>query len=190
MAYSAHDMKRGDCLMPTDPALLGNPLVFIHEDHLREREICTVLDRIAGAPVPDRNDVDGALAFLRNELPLHLEDEEQDLFPLLKRRCGQEDEIDKVIARLESDHQHADIDTPEVVHILGTLAPGAPALSDAGRSALRDYAAHARRHLILENAIILPFARVRLTADDLQTLRLRMQARRGIETGSEAPHAQ
>lgn len=190
MGNKAHDMRRGDCLMPTDPALLSNPLAFIHEDHLREREICAVVDRIADASFPDPNDIDCTLAFLQNELPLHLEDEEQDLFPLLKRRCGQEDEIDKVIARLQSDHQHADLDTPEVIDILGRLSSGALALSEADRSALREYAVHARHHLILENAIILPFARLRLTGDDLQTLRLRMLARRGIDTERRASHAQ
>ncbi len=54
MARRAHDPRRGDGLSPTDPRLLGNPLDFLHEDHLREREICVMLDRIAAAESPDQ----------------------------------------------------------------------------------------------------------------------------------------
>lgn len=39
--------SRSDCLSPTDPVLLGDPLDFIAEDHLRERQICALIDRIA-----------------------------------------------------------------------------------------------------------------------------------------------
>ena len=38
-----------------------------------------------------------------------------------------------------------------------------------------------RHHLTLENAIVLPLARIRLTADDLRNLAQRMSARRGIK---------
>lgn len=190
MSNHARHLKRGGCHGPTNVALLGNPLDFFHEDHLREREICTTLDRIVATEKPDADDVIQALAFLREELPLHLEDEEQDLFPLLKRRCEREDEIERAIARLTRDHEHANEDTPVVVEILGRLETSQKLLSKDERAKLVDYAAHARRHLILENAIILPFAKLRLTKTDLETLTLRMMQRRGLDRLEETKHAE
>lgn len=181
MNNQARELKRGGCLSPTNPALLSNPLDFIHEDHLREREICVQLDALASAETPDVDVAACILEFLRNELPLHLEDEEDDLFPLLRRGCEPEDEIGKVIERLASDHQHADEDTPQVIADLELLVSKAGDLTDDMRIRFATFAVHARRHLILENAIILPFARLRLTNRDLETLRLRMMQRRGLD---------
>lgn len=190
MDNDARDLKRGDCRSPTNPALLGNPLDFIHEDHLREREICAQIDALAGARTPEADAVARILGFLRTELPLHLEDEEEDLFPLLRRRCEPEDEIDKAIERLVSDHRHAGEDTPQVVADLERLGSGESELSEDMRTRLVNFAAHARRHLILENAIILPLARLRLTDHDLETLRLRMMQRRGLDRLTETADAE
>ena len=41
-------------------------------------------------------------------------------------------------------------------------------------------ALHERRHIALENAVILPIARLRLTPQDLHALSTRMAARRGV----------
>jgi len=66
--------------------------------------------------------------FLVRELSLHLADEEEDLFPLLRRACEPEDGIGKVIERLTSDHDHAADDTPRVIADLDELlaAVGTP----------------------------------------------------------------
>lgn len=190
MDTPARDLKRGDCLAPTRLALLGNPLDFIHEDHLREREICARMDALAGAQAPGADTATGILGFLRDELPLHLRDEEEDLFPLLRRRCAPEDEIGRVIARLSEDHRHAERDTPKVLAMLDAIAAGQGPLSEADGAALTGYAAQARRHLILENAIILPLARLRLTKGDLRALCQRMMQRRGFDRPKETPDAE
>lgn len=181
MTGPVQDLKRGECRFPTNPELLRDPLGFIQEDHLRERQICAWLDILADAERPDVDAGFCILEFLRVELPLHLEDEEQDLFPLLRRRCDAEDDIGRAIARLATDHCHAGEDTPLVIHDLERLVSAGGEFTGGMRARFRSYASHARRHLILENAIILPFARLRLTASDLETLRLRMMQRRGIE---------
>jgi hypothetical protein len=53
-------------------------------------------------------------------------------------------------------------------------------------AAVTAFAAQERRHLIVENAIVLPLARVRLTPQDLETLRRRMLQRRRA-AGEEDP---
>jgi len=165
---------------PTDPALLARPLDFIQQDHYREREICGVLDRAAALLPCSKPELEDALAFVACELPLHLSDEEEDLFPLMRRRCTREDDIDRVIARLREDHGHAVTDAVRIAGLLRLLlAVGRLALPGEGVELAR-FARHARRHLIVENAIILPLARARLTLSDLRSLALRMAARRDI----------
>lgn len=148
---------------------------------MREREICVMLDRIAAAESPDRDAAAHAAGFLADELPLHFADEEEDLFPLLRQRCEPEDDIERVLARLFADHGHAGLETPGLVGLLRRVAEGEAALASEDRALLTGYATHSRRHLILENAIILPLARARLTRRDLDRMRLAMLHRRGLD---------
>ncbi|MEO1139321.1 MAG: hemerythrin domain-containing protein [Pseudomonadota bacterium] len=180
MGKHARHLSRGNGLEPTATTLLDEPLEFIHEDHLREREICSSIDKIAEGTRTAVGSIKDVIGFLTKELPLHLMDEEEDLFPLLKRRCEPEDQIGKVIARLLRDHDHAAVDTPQIIDLLNEVVQTPRVLDGAERGVLAAYANHARRHLILENAIILPFARLRLTKDDLETLHIRMCQRRGL----------
>lgn len=179
MGKHVRHLYRGDGLTPTAASLLAQPLDFIHQDHLREREICTQIDRLAQAGSARIARV--IHGFLTRELPLHIQDEEQDLFPLVRRRCTPEDQMDKVIARLHRDHDHAAIDTPKICALLRDVADTGRVPDEPEQRDLRSFAKQSRRHLILENAIILPFARLRLTDTDLLTLRIRMQQRRGID---------
>ena len=164
---------------PTDMALLARPLDFILQDHYREREICGLLDKLALHGGCSGAELVNALGFLTRELPLHLEDEERDLFPLLRDRCPPEDEIGKVIDRLCRDHGHAGDDTPIIIALLSELnAEGREATHPEAASTAR-YAQHSRRHLVLENAVILPLARARLSLADLRGLGRSMARRRG-----------
>lgn len=140
-----------------------------------------MLDRIAAAESPDQGAAAHAAGFLADELPLHFADEEEDLFPLLRHRCEPEDDIERVLARLSADHRHADLETPELVRLLRRVAVGEAALTAEDRALLTRYASHSRRHLVLENAIILPLARVRLARRDLDRMRLAMLHRRGLD---------
>lgn len=189
MASKAGNTQPGLATAPAVLARLSDPLGFIHEDHLREREICAALDVLASSAAPDAEKVTEVLTFLTHDLPLNIDDEREDLFPLLRRRCKPEDEIDKAIERLSTDYTHAAEDTPKVVAILEKLRVNDQRPTDEETSILRRYITHARRHLFLDNAIVLPFARLRLTHHDLQILRLRMMRRRGIGRSEDAGHA-
>ena len=96
-------MRRGSGLFPTDPALLSAPLVFIREEHLRERQICAVMDGLAASASLDLKAARTVLHFL-GELCLHIRDMVEDLFPLLLCRCTTEDAIDCTITRIRIDH--------------------------------------------------------------------------------------
>lgn len=164
---------------------LLNPLDFIAEDHMREREVCAVLERlVAGFPI-DTDERQMVLSFLTLQLPQHLADEEIDLFPLMLERCDPEEDINSVIDKLESDHVHALADAPAIAALIEEMEPGDAPFPELARAQLTEFASHARRHLILENAIMLPIARVRLTKDDLKTMRDHMLERRGLDQRQE-----
>lgn len=177
-------MRRSQDQESIGDRLLRKPLDVVGEMHLQEREVCALLDRIAAAEWADEEDLARVLRFLRMDLPLHLQDEEEDLFPLLRRRCDPEEEIDKVIARLECNHQESLLAAAGAIAILEQAQAASIPLGESDREQLTAFAAHARRHLIVENAIILPIARGNLTLDDLTTLGLRMRQRRGLDRPS------
>lgn len=146
------------------------PLDLLYQDHLREREVCALIDRLAQG-LPRSNDRPAsALDFLRRELPVHLRNEEEDLFPLLRLRCEAEDDIDRALSKLESDHRAIEQATARALRLLARLETNPAALDEEEQLCLLAFTTAARRHLIFENAIVLPLARARLTADDLQTL--------------------
>lgn len=176
----AEPVRRGSGDAPTHPGLLGQPLDFISEDHLRERQICAVIDAIALAAHLDRTSALTVLRFLNEELNVHLRDEAEDLFPLLAKRCPAEDCIENAINRIRIDQNAALRLLPEVrATLAGCLDTGAD-LSVEGRAMLTSFAGHVRRHLVAENAILLPIARARLTRADLARLSAHMRARRGL----------
>ena len=163
----------------TGAGLTGNPLDFMLGDHLREREVCKMLDRIAQTRRVTPDEAGHIAGIIAEALPLHLRDAEEELFPLLRRRCQPEDEIDQAIDRLRADRRRALAEAPRVLAALEALRDDAPQTPDL--SALPRYVAQVRRYLMLEQAIILPFARLRLTDHDLDALRLRMLQHRGLD---------
>ncbi|WP_166416239.1 hemerythrin domain-containing protein [Cochlodiniinecator piscidefendens] len=187
MGIDKNRAVRGGCSEPTSLAILAQPLEFIHDDHLRERHICAMIDEIAQHHMKE-GAVRAVLNFLTNELPLHLQDEEEDIFPLLMRRCEPEDEIELAISKLTVDHAHAGADIPKIVEILEKLDAEGAKPNETESSVLTHFIAHSRRHLILENAVILPLARARLTDADLNNLSIRMGQRRSVKPPQEKRH--
>ena len=181
---------RGSGDKPTRHSLLANPLDFISEDHLRKLFICAVIDGLAAADALDRQEATTVLRFLNEELNVHLRDEAEDLFPLLARRCTEEDAIEGAIERIRADQDEAMRLMPEVRAMLaGCLDSGAD-LTTKERAVLSTFAGHVRRHLVAENAILLPIARVRLTRADLRILTKHMRSRRGLPDIKETSDAE
>ena len=190
MTSRTHPARRGDGLSPTDPRLIGDPLDFIAADHLRIRAMCGELDRLAGAAHVTADEAAAMLGFLTEELPLLVADEDEDLLPLLMRRSTPEDDMPRLKVRLDQEHARIMANLPEVIDTFAALAETGGVISDLMIYRFGDFAAHLRRHLILENAILLPFARLRLTRSDRETLTRRMLARRGLDRLMERNDAQ
>jgi iron-sulfur cluster repair protein YtfE (RIC family) len=162
--------------------LLTEPLEWYFAEHYRHRQFCRLVATVAAAHVFDGARITAVLEFIRNDLALHIIDEEEDLFPLLRRRALPEDDIEGALGRLAAEHK-ADAVCAQTVreHLEACLASrSAPGMNTAARRALQDFASQELRHLALENAVVLPIARLRLTEDDLRAMSRRLAARRGI----------
>ena len=130
------------------------------------------------------------VGLLNEELNVHFRDEAEDLFPLLARRCTAEDAIEGAIARIRIDQDEAMRLLPVVRATLSGCLDAGTDLSADGRAILVRFAGHVRRHLVAENAILLPIARARLTRADLKTLSQRMRSRRGLSPRAETRDAE
>lgn len=184
-----HAALSGAGLSPTDPSLLATPLEFISADHLRERVICAMIDRLAGATSLDRQAVLTVLRFLNEELNVHMRDEAEDLFPLLEKRCLPEDGIAPTISRIMANQKEATRLLPRVRAALVRCLDTACDLTARETRILVRFADHLRSHLVAEHAILLPIARARLTHRDLEALSHRMRTRRGLPPFPEPTNA-
>lgn len=165
------------------PALLVHqPLDWFVAEHYRHRQFCALMHELAEAERFEAEPLAAVIAFLNGELGQHLADEEQDLFPLLRRRARPEDEIDQALNRLRSEHKgdlaHGYALRTHLQRCLETETP--PARDSWARMALNAFASQELRHLALENAVVLPIAKLRLTPKDLKDLSRRIVARRGL----------
>lgn len=176
-------------MMPPPLSLLRNPLAYIAAEHGGQRALCNLIENFAGTPDFDHEVARAILRYLGRDFSRHVRDEESDLFPILRERCLPEDEIEIVLARLHAEHRDEKRLAGGVEHELTMLLEQKkPILDLALRERLFQYARSLRRHLALENSVVLPLARVRMTQADLAKLstamRNRLQA--GAGSGSSA----
>jgi hemerythrin-like domain-containing protein len=168
-------------------ALLADPLDWFFAEHYRHRQACSLMEHVAQAAVFDETAIRRLIRFIQDDLPLHLIDEDEDLFPLLRHRALAEDDIERILGLLCADHKQDRQQAKLLADLLrAALQTGqAPSADPRAQEALSAFATHERRHLALENAIVLPIARQRLSADDLAGLGQRLGARRGLDLTGE-----
>ena len=157
------------------------PIEFLFDEHDRQRVMCATLEQLAEDCRSEAaaDNAQFVLSYLEHDLPLHIADEEEDLFPLLKRRCEPDDELDYVLALLNEEHE---VDGDYYLRLLEPLrviaSGGEPADRGAFPHDARAFAIFQRRHLGWENGTVLPLARKRLSDADQAELGRRMAARR------------
>jgi hemerythrin-like domain-containing protein len=165
----------------SDPVSLGDPLDFIRDDHARQLRMCNLLDafteKLELEPVMPL--ASALLEYLTGDLPLHTEDEEQDLRPVLEQRCEPEDNLDEVLKQLTREHELNRDLVSFMIEDLEALADGRT-LSNPVRLMMnvKEFSETQRQHVTWEERVLLPLARQRLTADDLAAIGRNMAARR------------
>jgi iron-sulfur cluster repair protein YtfE (RIC family) len=155
----------------------ADPIDILAAEHAVLRDACARLERIAAAPGPEPEAACHVGRQLRAILPGHMDDEDRFLFPLLRKRAEPEDEIQRVLARLELEHEEGGGRVQEVLAMLDRLGRSGSAASPEERTAISAFAVAKLRHLSLEAAIVLPIARERLSAADRAGLRAAMTGR-------------
>lgn len=165
----------------SDPRLLAAPLDFLEAEHYRQRVVLDHLDALAdgveASAAPEI--VAGVLRYLREDMGLHVADEERDLFPLLRRRAGPGDDVEFILALLASEHTRDHELASAVIAALERMARTG-ARDSKLKSAGPAFAETQRRHLAWENALVIPRARHILQPADLARLGRAMAKRRGV----------
>jgi len=162
--------------------LLADPIAWFFAEHQRHRQFCDLMQLASMATTFDAEVLTWLLDFVVDDLALHVLDEEQDLFPLLRARAEPEDDIERLVGRLAGEHAK-DLTRAAAVrqHLQTCLRQRAPiGRNNVRRRALEAFAIQERGHLALENAVVLPIARRRLSEPDLAGLSQRLAARRGM----------
>lgn len=157
-----------------------DPIEYILAEHLNHRRMCRALERLADATEFDAATITALLDFIRFDLTLHVIDEEEDFFPMLRRRCLPDDDIEDVLDRLTAEHAEDKALSVRVRDVLNAclIIRKPPHAMEGGAETLAAFAKHELRHLTLENAVVVPLARRRFNAEDLRSLSQRLLARR------------
>jgi iron-sulfur cluster repair protein YtfE (RIC family) len=173
---------------PPAADLLDTPLDYILADHQRHRRLCIELARFAEDGVAGRADADRVISGISAALELHHQDEEEDLFPMLRRRCRAGDNIGIILSELAEDHRRARRRLGSVREALSRDPAEDPLqLTKRERTVLSAYAKHEQRHLAIENNIVIPIARRRLVRRDVERLSRAMKERRGFGPRPQDP---
>jgi hemerythrin-like domain-containing protein len=182
-----NDARCQDCSrhMPSESSersiFARNPLDMIAHAHAVQVQMCDAMERIADG-LPD--DVDRRLcaqvaSCLQFDLPLHHHDEETGLFPILRLRALTEDGLDQILDRLAAEHSSDTDFASEIAESLELLGQGRRSTNpDMLGYMLRGFFERYRRHVHWENTLVMPLARNRLNAADLEALAARMESNR------------
>ena len=104
-------------------------------------------------------------------MPLHIADEEEDLFPAFARHCAGEAEFEGIRTQLCKEHAPDDPLTRILEADLQILAAGGTLKDHAGFAAMAcSFAEMQERHLNWENNTVLPLAEKCLDAEELREI--------------------
>ena len=176
-----HDPTPFVLCVPVAFALLETPLEYTVAAHLHHRLACARLRGLGRQRIVGRAEADLAIAYLTGDLRLQHDDEDIDIYPALRRRARPADDLGDVLARLNADHRRAGAIADNIVASLASSHDGDPVhMNAAFAEMMKGFAASELRHLALENGIVLPIARIRLSGLDLLEISNSMKARRGV----------
>ena len=155
------------------------PLEALQTCHERIEEQLQTLEALAQRAAAGAAEKSAAvLRYFDTSAAYHHQDEDHDLFPLLRARAAAlgRTEVAAAIDELEREHGTLEKQWRRLREALGALAERPDArlgAEDASR-----FAWLYRRHMDRETQLVLPFAREALSAGELAALGARMAARR------------
>lgn len=159
-----------------------DPLEMLLSCHGRIEAQCETLSRLVRHTASNGNDVQAqqaARAILRyfdTAGQFHHQDEERDLFPLL--RATHDQNAETLITRLLGEHQHMDNAWRQLRPLLLAIADDRADTLDA--QIAEHFITLYARHIQTENDELLPLASTLLDPGQLRSLGSEMAARRGV----------
>ena len=162
-------------LDPIKPELMDEPIEYFFAEHHRQRQAADILILVANGE-NDKRGVERLIKFLEQDYARHVGDEEVGFFPILRQQCIPEDNIESLIKRLCDEHKNEESIGNDVLTVLREVQSDV-ALSAEKKRKLRVFAEHTRQHLAVENAVLLPIARVRMDEESLKALSVILKQR-------------
>jgi hemerythrin-like domain-containing protein len=168
-----------------------NPLGLLSDCHRRiERflkQLTIVTEQAKGGPLDEtqQHALEVALRYFREAAPRHTRDEEDSLFPRLRK--SEDPSVHEALAtieKLESDHDTADAGHAEIDAIgnrwleAGTITPEETARLHEVLSSLQTLY---QRHIAVEDNELFPSAAKALSESEIADIGLEMAARRGLD---------
>ncbi|WP_259780215.1 hemerythrin domain-containing protein [Aestuariispira ectoiniformans] len=158
-----------------------NPIAVIREDHERQIRLCDTLTDMAETLAEGNQPalVLSALSLFREELPRHIKDEEEGLFPLLEKRLSGDRQFTAMLKQLRNEHEFDEDLADFILEDLAILEKG-HTIPNPQRlyNNLRAFAEALRRHTAWEETTVLTIAEEQLSDTDLDQLRREMVERR------------
>ncbi|HEY6897902.1 MAG TPA: hemerythrin domain-containing protein [Rhodocyclaceae bacterium] len=168
-------------LLPIAPGL-DEPLEILEACHGRIEQKFQTLEKLLahlpkfGADAAAQTAITGVLRYFDSAAQHHHEDEEQDLFPCLRRLAPDDAELMALLDRLLEQHQSLATAWQALRAELVAVAAGDAAALHADTVACA--ASGYRQHIALENGELLPRARQVLPKGEVEILSRAMTARR------------
>jgi hypothetical protein len=174
----------------TPAAGFDQPLELWLACHDRVRRMTGLLERLhehmqeKGADDAAQVTATSIRRYFDEAAPRHHEDEEIDLFPLLRRLLPQKDparlpEVEAALSRLEAEHVSLGRVWQLVRPVLEAIERGEPATLDA--EVVRAFAAGYRGHCEVEDTVVADALKLCLGDADLDALGQAMAERRGVD---------
>lgn len=153
-----------DCwrIDPAPLALAALPVEFIAAEHQRQRMAASILTRLADGDF-DTDGVMRLIDFLETDIPAQTDIETRAFYIALTEHCKPEDDIWKIVDRLVRNQKDDAAACKQALVVLRRRLANALFPADDAR-VLRNCADRIRRRLAMEDAVLLPIARVRLDA--------------------------
>ncbi len=178
LAFPATAMGRIETALAAPEAELS-PLDSLIGRRLDLQAFCAVLKSPpSGGPGLARALAAAAAAYLAEDFLFLVAEEEDNLLPLLQRRLLLGDDMDELFRQLSDEHSQDRAQALALAAQCRDFAAGGAGDWPDLCEALGQFAERQRRHLVWEDATILPLARARLSGDDMQKWRSQLQTRR------------
>jgi hemerythrin-like domain-containing protein len=172
--------------IPSKPApSFDQPLEMLAACHERIEEKLALLERLTphletkGCDAEAQSAAHSVLRYFDTSGVFHHQDEDHDLFPLLRARAAAQGraEIAAAVDELEREHETMDSQWRRLREKLGAIAAMREAALETDE--VTRFAWLYRRHMERESRLLLPFASAVLGREERAELGARMAARRG-----------